>query len=182
MVNMSRMKDTITIKISVEADFSTLQDLRSAFADEQVLDLLKREAQAVIQNRLKTETDGSVQLEIDIKMPAYKTAPKGSRTPIPQVKNDILTWFDPYTEHINTVDKVGSKAWFDWLKEPREKSFSYISKHGATVTCIKNKQGYWYAHKRLDGKLKRKYLGRAENLTPQKLDDVAFKLAQRELV
>lgn len=72
------------------------------------------------------------------------------------------------------------------------KSFRFVAKDGTSCTVIKemrpqfgdkeNLKPIWYAHKRLAGKLKRKYIGKPENLTYKKLKEVAFALSQRELI
>jgi len=71
------------------------------------------------------------------------------------------------------------------------KSFRFVAADGSSCSVVQelrpsfgNKaklRPVWYAHKRLGGKLKRKYIGRAENLTHQKLKAVAFALCQRGL-
>ena len=71
------------------------------------------------------------------------------------------------------------------------KSFRFIDDNGASCSIVKemrpsfgdknNKQPVWIAHRRL-GKLKRKYIGKSENLTLEKLKTVAFELSQRELI
>ena len=177
------MKDTITAKISVEADYPTLQAMRKALGDEMIVRQFQDFMQRAVTKGLKHVIEEPVTLEVDLDTPSYHTVRKGKRDPIPKVEKGILSWYDPYADLTNEVGKVGSKEWYEWLADRHNKSFRYISKDEATFTAIKNKQGLWRAHKRLgpDNKLRRKYLGKPANLTKKKLDAVAFELAQRPL-
>ena len=66
------------------------------------------------------------------------------------------------------------------------KSFRFITENGFRCTVVKemrpsfgdkeNKKPVWYAHKRQNNKLRRKYIGKAENVTYQKLKAVALEL------
>jgi hypothetical protein len=94
----------------------------------------------------------------------------------------VLSWYDPDEERTRVVGKVGSGAWFEWLGHEQHTSFRYISKDKATFTALRRKDGKWYASKRLDGRLKRRYLGVARSVTLEKMDRVAFELAQREML
>jgi len=172
------MADKIRATFTIETDYETLQELRQRFADDQVREQLRRHLHQVI----ATEVGAGVKIETELKTPAYRRLRKGPRAPLPQLKKGVLTWYDPQAQITRTVGKVGSRAWLDWLKDTRNKSFAFTSKPGATCTVIKNEQGYWIAHKRLGGKRRRKYLGKAESLTVKKMDQVAFELAQRTLV
>ena len=175
-------EDTITIKLRIGAEFPTLQELRQAFGDKQTVSQFQDFMHRAAQKGLQRVSDSPVELETEILTPTYQKPRKGSIAPIPCAEDGILTWYDPYEERTNEVGKVGSPDWFDWLDDPRNTSFRYISKHKAAITVRRNGRGYWIAHKRLDKKLRRKYLGQAHNLTKKKLDAIAFELAQRELV
>ena len=82
--------------------------------------------------------------------------------------------------------------WINWLDLPTTKSFRYVGKDGTACTVVKETRlnfgkkdkpllTFWYAHKRL-GRLRRQYLGKSEDLTYQRLKQVAFELSQRELL
>lgn len=72
------------------------------------------------------------------------------------------------------------------------KSFRFVGSDGTSCSVVKelrpqfgdkeNLKLVWYAHRRLGGKLRRRYIGKAENLTLKKLKAVAFELSQRELM
>jgi hypothetical protein len=72
------------------------------------------------------------------------------------------------------------------------KSFRFVGSDGTSCSVVKelrpqfgdkeNLKPIWYAHRRLGGKLRRRYIGKPENLTLKKLKAVAFELSQRELI
>jgi hypothetical protein len=174
-------EDTITVKIRVTADYPTLQALRAGLAETPTASQFHDYLTRAINKGLSHVIDQPLELETEITAPAYHHVKTGARDPIPKVEGGILTWFDPYENRLNTVGKVGSVEWHEWLAQESNKSFHYVSKHGATFTAMKRKDGKYYAYKRLGGKLKRKYLGTAKTVTAKKMDKVAFELAQREL-
>jgi hypothetical protein len=104
---------------------------------------------------------------------------------IPYVKEGTLYKFDG-----SVVCALGFRTgWLDWLKQESHRSFRFESAAGMTCTLVKEKRrgssdeyhSYWYAHKRIDDKLRRRYIGKAENVTLAKLERVAMELAQLEL-
>lgn len=73
---------------------------------------------------------------------------------------------------------VGSQAWFNWLAN--SVGFAYQDETGRfTARCeqVKGKGAYWYAYRRQGKKVRKKYLGKAAKLTPQRLQQIAVKLA-----
>ncbi len=105
----------------------------------------------------------------------------------PTVKNETLIFWDydagQFVKRFNITEWVN---WQKFLKDETTKSFRFIGPDGTSCSVVKeSRRGrgkkFWYAHKRLDGKLKRKYLGLSENVTYRKLKAVAFELSQREL-
>ncbi len=109
----------------------------------------------------------------------------------PTIRNKILTLWDYDLDNlIMEFDISLSSEWAYWqefLNSETTKSFRFIGPDGTSCSVVKEKRRgrgkrFWYAHKRLDGKLRRKYLGLSENLTYRKLEAVAFKLSQRELI
>ena len=75
---------------------------------------------------------------------------------------------------------VGSPAWFVWLDDPGNRSFSFEGSVG-TLTARKERRGaadgYWTAYRKRNGKLFKTYLGKAEKVTPHRLDEAARFLA-----
>lgn len=77
---------------------------------------------------------------------------------------------------------LGSPQWFAWLDT--HLSFRY-ELPGATVTVRKEKRPagvYWYAYRRVDGRLRNCYVGRSEEVTPERLDTMAHALRSSGIV
>ena len=78
--------------------------------------------------------------------------------------------------------EVGSPGWYAWLATDAARSFSYRSPHGAYTARKERRQRggvYWVAYRTAGGRQHKAYLGRAQDLTPQRLDEVAAALAER---
>jgi ATP/maltotriose-dependent transcriptional regulator MalT len=77
---------------------------------------------------------------------------------------------------------VGSPAWFAWLADDAARSFSFRSPAGAyTARRERRERGgaYWVAYRTSAGRRHKVYLGKAEDLTPERLDAAAAALAGR---
>jgi LuxR family transcriptional regulator, maltose regulon positive regulatory protein len=77
---------------------------------------------------------------------------------------------------------VGSPAWFAWLVDDAVRSFSFRSPAGAYTARKERRQrggAYWVAYRTAAGRQHKVYLGKAEDLTPQRLDAAAAALAGR---
>ena len=82
-----------------------------------------------------------------------------------------------YTEDDFTGTLVGSQAWFIWLSS--DTTFYYESRLGTFTAHPESRQRgdhYWTAYRRYAGSLRRVYLGKADQLTPQRLEEVALRL------
>jgi LuxR family maltose regulon positive regulatory protein len=77
--------------------------------------------------------------------------------------------------------EVGSDRWYGWLADPATKSFSFQGNRG-TLTARKERRsrggGYWVAYRKRGGRLRKVYLGKAEELTLTRLEDTAETLAK----
>jgi len=83
-----------------------------------------------------------------------------------------------YTDDEYTGTHVGSPAWFAWLATAT--SFYYDGRRGTfTAHCERRQRGdlYWTAYRRQRGVLRRVYLGKADQLTTQRLEEVALLLS-----
>ena len=112
----------------------------------------------------------------------------------PTVEETVLTGWDEYKdERFKILDIVEDwELWQDWLNSEVVKVFRYVGNDGTSCTMMQEMRRQfgdnrkmkptWYAHKRLGGKLKRRYLGKPENLSYEKLKQVTFEVCQRELV
>src|SRR5919107_532038 len=78
---------------------------------------------------------------------------------------------------------VGSHAWIAWLKDPSTRSFSFRGPPG-TFTARKERRvhgdEYWTAYRKRGGRLRKAYLGKAEKLILERLNDTAAVLARSD--
>jgi hypothetical protein len=98
---------------------------------------------------------------------------------IPLVAAGILHVHEPAGGPGITVD---SPAWAGWLKDPATRSFSFRSSSGTFTARKERRSGgdeYWSAYRKLGGKLRKVYLGKAEKLTLAKLEEAATALSGR---
>ena len=107
----------------------------------------------------------------------------------------VFTLWDYETDRpITELDITASgdwPHWLAWLDRPDVKRFRYVRGDGATCTVTKemrahfgnkeDKRPVWYAEKRINFKRRRRYLGKSENLTYDRLRQVALDLAQMKL-
>ncbi len=75
---------------------------------------------------------------------------------------------------------VGSDAWFDWLVD--NSRFVFADENGRFTARreVRRGQSYWYGYRRREGKLRKTYLGRAEDLSLDCLQKAGAKLAGLE--
>ena len=113
----------------------------------------------------------------------------------PTIQDKTFTLWDSETDRaimqLDLTKLDDWPYWVEWLDRPTTKSFRYVGKDGTACTVVKEIRrsfgridkplAIWYAHRRL-GRLRKKYLGKSEDLTYQKLKQVAFELSQRELL
>jgi ATP/maltotriose-dependent transcriptional regulator MalT len=77
---------------------------------------------------------------------------------------------------------VGSPAWFAWLTSDTARAFSFRSPAGSYTARRERRQrggAYWVGYRTAAGRQHKVYLGKAEDLTPERLDAVAAALAGR---
>ncbi|CBN58291.1 MULTISPECIES: hypothetical protein [Kamptonema] len=69
--------------------------------------------------------------------------------------------------------KVGSRQWFEWLEALDTKSFRVSSNDGNGYTCRKERaKGYWYGYRKVEGKLRKRYMGKSTDLTRAQLNKI----------
>ena len=96
---------------------------------------------------------------------------------IPLVYDDHLLLLNTEEKKPSSI-QVGSDAWYAWLANEQNKSFSFRNDLG-TFTARRERQRkgwYWYAYRRSKGKLHKVYLGRTEELTLERLKVAAAAL------
>lgn len=85
---------------------------------------------------------------------------------------------------------VGPKTgWLDWLNNENHRSFRFENGLGMTCTLVKERRRgssgkffeYWYAHKRINDRLRRVYIGKAERLSLARLEQATQQLSQLTL-
>src|SRR5262245_7982519 len=66
----------------------------------------------------------------------------------------------------------GSRAWFTWLDEVASFSFHNAAGEACTVRkeTVQRGGAYWYAYRRVQGRMAKRYLGRGADLTPAHLE------------
>jgi len=77
---------------------------------------------------------------------------------------------------------VGSPDWFAWLADDSARSFWFQSLSGSyTARKERRRRGgvYWVAYRTVGGRQHKAYLGKADDLTPERLNQVAMALATR---
>src|SRR5581483_3950519 len=77
---------------------------------------------------------------------------------------------------------IESAAWWRWLADETTTTFHFQSPQGSFTARREQKSNghYWYAYRKLHGKLRKAYLGKAEELSLPRLDTVAATLAEQE--
>jgi LuxR family maltose regulon positive regulatory protein len=78
---------------------------------------------------------------------------------------------------------VGSAAWRDWLDAPTTRSFAFSDPAGSFTARKERRQrggAYWVAYRRQAGTLRKRYLGKPEELTLDQLRAAATSLASSE--
>ena len=98
---------------------------------------------------------------------------------VPQVIDGVLRLPEPSDESEITV---GSPSWVSWLSDAATHSFSFQGP-GGNYTARKERRSrggeYWIAYRKRGGKLRKRYLGKAEDLTADRLENTAAELAGR---
>jgi LuxR family transcriptional regulator, maltose regulon positive regulatory protein len=105
--------------------------------------------------------------------------PRKSTKTTPMIISGVL-----YTDDRWTGTRIGSAQWFTWLAQAT--TFYYKGDIGTfTARCEAKQRGgvYWTAYRRSAGKLSKRYLGKPDALTADRLATVAAALARfdREL-
>lgn len=96
------------------------------------------------------------------------------------VRENILITNSIEIKKSNPIE-IGSPDWNDWLI--KNHGFKYEGSTGHfTARCeLRRGIGYWYAHRRRDGKLYKTYLGKSEELDSDRLERACVRLAGQAL-
>ena len=79
------------------------------------------------------------------------------------------------------VIRVNGQDWWGWLDLPSSAAFRYEHPAGCFTARREPRKGgwYWYAYQKRRGVVHKAYLGKAQDLTPARLEAVAVGLARR---
>ena len=100
--------------------------------------------------------------------------------PLPVVSDHFLHLPDQEADEPALV-VVGSQRWYTWLVEEQNRSFSFRNALGTfTVRRERKRHGwYWYIYRKSGGKLRKAYLGKAEEVTLERLGLMAATLVDQ---
>ncbi len=88
---------------------------------------------------------------------------------IPTVVEGKLT-----TDNGEAVE-LGSHEWRSWLGLHASFRYESTSSHSGFTARVE-KSGYWYGYRRVAGKLRKRYIGKLEELTSERLEEIAILL------
>jgi LuxR family transcriptional regulator, maltose regulon positive regulatory protein len=90
---------------------------------------------------------------------------------------------DQLTTPRDTI-RVESSDWFTWLAAKANISFIYEGQSGRYNARREERRGslYWYAYRRRGGKLTKAYVGKAEELTLNRLEEISTQMAGENLL
>lgn len=80
-----------------------------------------------------------------------------------------------------TIVEVDSSMWYSWLRKNISFRFEsgFAGDNSFTARKHQRQSGeFWYAYRKLNGKLRSAYIGKSDGLTLEKMLEVAFKLSQ----
>jgi chromosome segregation ATPase len=76
--------------------------------------------------------------------------------------------------------EVGLAQWWDWIESEKAKSFRFECDHGVKSYTARKERvkdlEVWYAYKSVGGKLRKRYIGKSDQLTQERLEIVAYDL------
>jgi hypothetical protein len=170
--------DTLTVKFSLSTDFRTIQRLRQTLVEAQQQTRLS----SLLSDTLSTYLSGlghtHFELQTTLQTSRPQRHPTGPRQPIPVCQAGLLSWYDPEADRTNVVGHVGSQAFLEALYSQTFTSFRYLTDPQTSITVYCRADGKWYAAKRVNTRLKRRYLGRPENISVAKLNQITRDLLE----
>ena len=96
----------------------------------------------------------------------------------PCIRDGTLLEFDGAAD--NPI-RVGEPAWWRWLDAAGTSRFRFEHRAEGFTARRERREGgwYWYAYRKREGRLHKAYLGRAAELTADRLRAIAVALTQR---
>lgn len=95
----------------------------------------------------------------------------------PLVRNGVLVDRDQNGQ--SSLIQVGSAAWIKWLNEHPGFIYESSAGHFTARREVRRRKDYWYGYRRREGKLSKTYLGKAGELTREKLEEASAQLAEK---
>ncbi len=94
---------------------------------------------------------------------------------IPFIQNNRLIVTPSYPATHSQEITVGSLEWYAWLQDETNRSFSFKTDYGTFSVRreLKRHDWYWYAYRKIRRAFHKIYLGRSQELTPERLRQVA---------
>lgn len=172
--------DTITLKLSLTADFQTIQHIRRLLNETQPHTTLLSHLQAVAETFLRQRTPDNFALSAALRVSRVSETRSATSSPPPLLTDGtVIIWDHDLDRQIEAIE-VDGPDWADFLSRTHETSFRYQHPTGAFTAIRENRRGrqVWYAHRRRGGQLKRFYLGTPHTLSGAKLADVAQKMSR----
>ena len=171
--------DTITIKLTVQANFQTIQTIRRLFSAQGSRDYLAKRVAQPVHQLLQTYQVGDFERCSQVNVSRFQQRRKGPRDPLPVLQNGALVIWDHNAQRQIVSLKIDTPDWQQWLQQHLLTSFRYQSPISSfTVSSHRRQQRrVWYAHKSKNGKRHRLYLGKPENVTAANLRRLASRFA-----
>ena len=164
--------DTLTAEFSLSADFQTIQALRHTLLDQQQQATLSSLLSDTLTAYLSSLLDTDFQLKTSLHASRPQPHHTGPRQAIPLCQGGVLSWYDAEADLTNVVGHVGAQSFLEALQSQAFKSFRYLLDPQTSITVYCRADGKWYAAKRVKGRLHRRYLGRPENISVSKLNQI----------
>ena len=169
--------DTLTVTFSLTADFETIQAIRCALAEADRPARLSSRLSETLEAGLADLRPRELTVQAALRSSRPRSQPVRTGLPLPCCQAGVLTWYDPDAGRTNLIGPLGSPDFLAALHGQAIVSFRYESATGATCTVYRRADGKWYAAKRLNGQLKRRYLGCPENISVARLEPLVRDLA-----
>jgi hypothetical protein len=170
--------DTLTVKFSLSTDFQTIQQLRHTLLEPGQQASLSSRLSDILSTWLSGLGYADIQLQTTLQAARPQRHPTGPRPPLPVCQAGILSWYDPDADRANVIGPLGSQAVLEALTNPAFSSFRFLADPHTSISLYRRADGKWYAAKRRGGRLKRRYIGRPENISLAKLNQIARDLLE----
>ncbi|MDQ6661193.1 MAG: LuxR C-terminal-related transcriptional regulator [Chloroflexota bacterium] len=109
---------------------------------------------------------------------------------MPKSAQYVVSWSPEQANYLLTGQENGAyrslleegKDWLKWLEEHR--AFAFHGRNGQ-INLLKEKrrrgrEGYWYAYQRHEGRMVKRYIGRSEQLSMERLEEIAALLTNED--